>query len=90
MKESNFTAITPRPKTPDFIKSTFKSLRKKIVPAKKPLSELRKIPIIKREPQQIAQDLRRLLSQPPIPKKRNRNQRDYFFLAFFGKFYYRL
>lgn len=54
MKESNFTAMTPRPKTPDFIKSNFKSLRKKIVPAKKSLSELRKIPIIKREPPQIA------------------------------------
>lgn len=54
MKESNFTAITPRPKTSDFIKSTFKSLREKIVPAKKPLSELREIPTIKREPQQIA------------------------------------
>lgn len=54
MKESNFTAITPHPKTSDFVKSTFKSLRKKIVLAKKPLSELRKFPIIKREPQQIA------------------------------------
>lgn len=54
MKESNFTAITLRPKTSDFIKRTFKSLRKKIVSAKKPLSELRKIPIIKREPPQIA------------------------------------
>ena len=34
MKESNFTAITPRPKTSDFTKRTFKSLRKKLVPAK--------------------------------------------------------
>ena len=53
MKESNFTAMTPRPKTPDFIKSTFKSLRKKLVPVKN-IGNLEKIPIIKREPPQIA------------------------------------
>lgn len=53
MKESNFTAITPRPKTSDFIKSTLKSLRKELVPVKN-IENLEKIPIIKREPPQIA------------------------------------
>lgn len=72
MKESNFTAITPRPKTSDLIKSTFKSLRKKLVPVKN-IGNLEKIPIIKREPQQIARNLLRLLSQSPAPKKRNGN-----------------
>lgn len=90
MKESNFTAMTPRPKTPDFIKRNFKSLRKKLVPAKKTV-----IGASKNSDHKTGAAANRVaFAAAPFPtphtEKAKRKQKRLFFLAFFGKFYYRL
>lgn len=89
MKESNFTAMTPRPKTPDFIKSTFKSLRKKLVPEKTVIGALKNS-----DHKTGAATNRVAFAAAPFPtphtEKAKRKQKRLFFLAFFGKFYYRL
>lgn len=90
MKESNFTAMTPRPKTPDFIKNTFKSLRKKIIPAKKTVIRASKNSDYKTG----AATNRVAFAAAPFPtphtEKAKRKPKRLFFFAFFGKFYYRL
>lgn len=86
MKESNFTAMTPRPKTPDFIKSTFKSLRKKIVPAKKTVIRASKNSDHKTGAATNRVAFAAAPFPTPIPKKRNGNQRDYFFSLFSANF----
>lgn len=81
--------MTPRPKTPDFIKSTFKSLRKKIVSAKTVIRASKNS-----DYKTGAATNRVAFAAAPFPtphtEKAKQKPKRLFFLAFFGKFYYQL
>lgn len=90
MKESNFTAMTPRPKTPDFIKKHFQKSTEKDYSRKKTVIRASKNSDYKTG----AATNRVAFAAAPFPtphtEKAKRKPKRLFFLAFFGKFYYRL